>query len=291
MDSKFLLKLFFIFISAAFGCVNAAAQSRQIDKRVKVYADHFRGDSVVVKADNDLLVPVTLTLKTKLQNLSGDDSLSVIIPPNSCGVNLCVWKPLIVKKFYTWNFNWTTTLSDSSKYKKVSGVYSLPFLSSKAVKQTQGPNGKYSHNQTEAFDFAMPEGTPIVAAREGVILLTKADSDIGGPDKSYSGDANYITIYHMDGTIANYLHFKKNGVLVKEGMHVLQGQLIGYSGNTGFSDGPHLHFELLNAFGAKSLSKFKWKNTTLEAPSYAKTNFSSNRLLSKILILFHIRSV
>lgn len=267
-----------------------AAQSLQINKRIKVYSVHFRGDSVVVKADNDLLVPVTLTLKTSLQNLSGEDSLRVIIPPNSCGVYLCVWKPLIADAIYKWNFSWTATLCEPSKYIDVKNVYLHPFTPSKAIKLTQKPNGKFSHKHISAFDFAMPEGTSVTAARAGMVILTKADSDIGGPDKKYSNDANYISILHADGTIASYLHFKKDGIVAKEGMPVQQGQLIGYSGNTGFSDGPHLHFELMNAFGAKSLPNFRWKKGAPELPSNHKATSKSNALLAKILSIFHIRN-
>jgi murein DD-endopeptidase MepM/ murein hydrolase activator NlpD len=68
------------------------------------------------------------------------------------------------------------------------------------------------------------------------------DSDKGGPSREYEGCANYILIRHADGTLANYAHLQKNGGLVKAGQHVRAGEQIGWSGNTGFSTGPHLHF-------------------------------------------------
>src|SRR5690606_150933 len=58
----------------------------------------------------------------------------------------------------------------------------------------------------------------------------------------YGGRANYVRILHADGTMALYAHLKPEGVLVRVGQRVRQGQQIALSGNTGFSTAPHLHF-------------------------------------------------
>jgi len=57
---------------------------------------------------------------------------------------------------------------------------------------------------------------------------------------------NLIIIYHPDGTFAEYTHIKHNGSKVKIGDKVSKGQLIGYSGNVGWSSGPHLHLVIFN---------------------------------------------
>ena len=56
--------------------------------------------------------------------------------------------------------------------------------------------------------------------------------------------ANYVTIGHDDGSQAVYVHLQMNGALVELGDWVTTGEVIGLSGNTGFSTGPHLHFKV-----------------------------------------------
>lgn len=72
----------------------------------------------------------------------------------------------------------------------------------------------------------------------------KSDSNKSGKDKSFINSANYIKIKHSDNTFALYAHLKYQGVVVEENQKVKENELIGYSGNTGFSDSPHLHFEI-----------------------------------------------
>ena len=88
----------------------------------------------------------------------------------------------------------------------------------------------------------MPEGTPILAARAGIVFMTVAENDAGGADEAYRSKANVVRILHADGTIGNYVHLMHAGVAVKNGERVEPGKLIGYAGNTGMSSGPHLHF-------------------------------------------------
>jgi murein DD-endopeptidase MepM/ murein hydrolase activator NlpD len=142
-------------------------------------------------------------------------------------------------------------------------AYRYPFTSGKSYKVTQGPNGTISHQDAFAFDFEMPVGTPVFAARSGIVAMVKADSHNGGPDRSYLEDANFISVYHSDETVANYFHLNTGGVIVKEGQYVEEGELIGYSGNTGFTTGPHLHFEVLQPSlksGKNPFVAFSWAN-------------------------------
>lgn len=102
--------------------------------------------------------------------------------------------------------------------------------------------GSHLNNDTWAWDFRMPVGVPIVAARAGVVRMARGDSTQGGCDPSMAKWANYVVVDHGDGTEAQYLHF--SSVVVEAGQKVNAGELIGYSGNTGWSCGSHLHFKV-----------------------------------------------
>jgi murein DD-endopeptidase MepM/ murein hydrolase activator NlpD len=120
-------------------------------------------------------------------------------------------------------------------------VYNLPFKQGTKYKVVQGYGGRFSHNHKAALDFSMPEGTPIYATRGGTIYSYKDNSNEGGPWSKYNRKANYIIIKHSDRSYGCYWHLKKDGVVAKKGK-VAKGQLIGYSGSTGFVLRPHLHF-------------------------------------------------
>lgn len=60
-------------------------------------------------------------------------------------------------------------------------------------------------------------GTPVTAARGGIVALVKNNSEKGGPDPMYRNNDNYVLIYHDDGNFGNYKHFTKNGIVVKAG--------------------------------------------------------------------------
>ena len=97
-----------------------------------------------------------------------------------------------------------------------------------------------------AVDFIIPEGTPIKASLDGIVVDIKQDSNIGGSDKSFDKFGNYIEIKHQNGEYSIYEHIRKDGALVVVGDKVRTGQIIGYSGNTGWMAhlGPHLHFDV-----------------------------------------------
>ncbi len=123
--------------------------------------------------------------------------------------------------------------------------YFPPLAPDASFQISQAFGGSYSHFDAQneyAVDIAMPIGTPVYAARAGMIVEVADDFFKGGTNKAYSSEANNIRILHDDGSMAIYAHLELEKAQVYPGLTVAAGQLIAYSGNTGFSTGPHLHF-------------------------------------------------
>ncbi|MBU1069318.1 M23 family metallopeptidase [Myxococcota bacterium] len=92
-------------------------------------------------------------------------------------------------------------------------------------------------------DFPLPMGTPVLAAADGVVThIYYACPSVGGLGNTCgNGCGNQVNIDHLDGTRSWFCHFQQDGVVVAEGQAVTCGQLVGYSGSSGSSTGPHLH--------------------------------------------------
>lgn len=113
-----------------------------------------------------------------------------------------------------------------------------PVTSGRITAKMYYSSGKY-HG---AVDFGVSTGTPVYAAADGIVVT----STWGGSD-SYG---YYIKIKHYNGLYTLYAH--GSSLVAKVGQEVNQGDLIMYSGNTGNSTGPHLHFEVRKSPGGYS---------------------------------------
>jgi len=121
-------------------------------------------------------------------------------------------------------------------------VYALPYEEGKAFRVIQGYFSHFTHREKAALDFNMKRGTKITAAREGVIVRVKEDGRVGGLKDKFRPQGNNIVIQHPDGSRSGYWHLQHNGALVNVGDTVHKGQLIAFSGKTGYTITPHLHF-------------------------------------------------
>ena len=148
------------------------------------------------------------------------------------------------------------------------GVF--PFRGSFRVSATWGLATGPNHS-TPAIDFVMPIGTPVYAAGNGSVDFTSKDprncnpsthTPVGGTyeqgiqwciDHGLSGTR--IRIHHDDGTFTMYVHLSaiRTGIAASPSTRVKTGQLIGWSGNSGISTGPHLHFSRINTAGTATM--------------------------------------
>lgn len=125
-------------------------------------------------------------------------------------------------------------------------TYRLPFANGRSFVISQAPGGPLTTHTADdsehAVDFTMPENTPVIAARDGMVIETEAANRYGGKDRGLLAMANYVRILHADETVATYAHLAPGGVRVRPGEKVSAGTVIGLSGATGYTSGPHLHF-------------------------------------------------
>jgi hypothetical protein len=97
-------------------------------------------------------------------------------------------------------------------------------------------------NGHNGIDFGLPEGNPVVAAADGVVSRAELDTATSSDPKK--GYGYHVRVLHLDDSTSIYGHFQKDSFTVQTGDNIRMGDIVGRSGNTGFSTGPHLHFEV-----------------------------------------------
>lgn len=182
---------------------------------------------------------------------------TVVIPGMQHSLVLRV-QPLDERQSWSYRWNYRYIPGDPRASPDPDAVYRLPFDERLAVRIDQAFGGKYSHSDEHSFhavDLSMDLGTPVLAARSGVVMSVEADFHGAGTDISKYGDrANHIRIVHPDGTMAVYAHLELESVMVAVGDRVQAGETMARSGNTGFSTGPHLHFVIQRNSGGRLVS-------------------------------------
>jgi len=241
----------------------------------------WAGGRVIQTARNDFQVPVTIAWSvTDLDNLAADSATSgiTVLPP---GLELGAPGPTEVlasftirdgrRPFYRYldfHAQFGDPEATPDRY-----VYAIPFQAGGEHRIIQGMGGSFSHqgSNQHAVDFECAEGTPVVAARDGVVVALNAAVTGNGTTEEWTSYAltNFVLIAHDDGTIGQYMHLQPDGVAVRAGQRVSRGEYVGRSGNTGFSTTPHLHFQVMTA-AANGLSAISFPFELLVSPRIAE---------------------
>ncbi len=230
----------FLFITLLFLSIKTEIKSQTI----KIFNEK-KVNGFTIYAINNELFPISISLDLDLTNLLFSESTKKIFVVPSKSEKFKIGDLTVAENGSPYNFNYKfkSTIGDVTitNYEKLF-LYDLPFLKGKSYKIYQGYNGIFSHQNENSIDFTMPEGSEVVAARDGIVVKVVKNNTESCPKEECKKYNNYLMIMHSDGTFANYVHIKYNGTSLNVGDSVKKGDVIASSGNVGWSSGPHLHF-------------------------------------------------
>ncbi|WBL27250.1 M23 family metallopeptidase [Zunongwangia sp. HGR-M22] len=213
---------------------------------IKVYHEKNQRDEMILYADNMNYTPVSLYVDVSFANYTKSGKDTIVLSPRKRRQKILKLqkKNKRIPSRFSYNVDYMYGDINIKEYDSLY-VYNLPYSKDKKYKILQGYKGSFSHfteNNKYAIDFKMPLGTEIFAARGGIVIKVIEKFNRNCAKIECENFNNLITIMHNDGTYADYLHIRHKGSLVKEGDKIVTGQIIGFSGNTGWSSEPHLHF-------------------------------------------------
>ncbi len=237
-------------------CFSAFAQ-----QEIRVFFEK-KNNGYILYADNNAFCPVSMSIDLTLVNLTfSKGAKKIFVLPQKTEKyilgELNAIYPAMPNRF-VYNYRFSLGNVHNIRYDE-QYEYDLPFLKNRGYYLFQGYQGSFSHQNDNALDFVMAEGTEITAAREGVVVKVVQNNTESCLREECKKMNSYILIYHSDGTIANYSHLTQNGSKVSAGDNVSKGQVIGFSGNTGFSSGPHLHFACSVLLGVEKYQTVRTK--------------------------------
>lgn len=272
MNNKIIYLLFFIplFIFS------------QESPDIKFYK-YLENKTNVIIVDNNESCPISVEYEYSGENVKSSlpNKSVIVVPANAKKFVISKIDSENKSKGFKFNYNVFYVFGDvNAKPTDSEEVYWLPYSTNTSQSIYQGYNGNFSHQNTYSLDFSHKSGTEVLAARSGKVIITKSDSNQSCLTKDCAKFNNKVIILHDDGTFAEYLHLKKDGIAVHKGDDVKQGQLIGYSGNTGWSKGPHLHFSVFtNKIDGERIyykTKFRVKESSVPIYLQEKKTYTRN---------------
>jgi murein DD-endopeptidase MepM/ murein hydrolase activator NlpD len=255
------MKIYFSFL---LGCLSLLVSAQE---NVKLFAEK-KDKGYILYASSSEFCPVSLTIDLTLENFTftADQQKVFIIPAKTDRFKLGELDVQNTRKGTRYSYHYTLAFGDINlKRYDTLYEYDLPYQKGKSFTIYQGYNGVLSHQNENSLDFSMSEGTEILAVRDGIVIKVVQNNNQSCPQEECKKYNNLIIIAHSDGTFAHYAHIRYNGSKVKPGDVVKKGDVIGYSGNTGWTNGPHLHFVCMLPGNDKSrtiMTKFKINDGT-----------------------------
>lgn len=228
---------------------------------VKLFYEN-KPQGYVLYSTNPELYPVSVSLSFELENMffSEAERKVFIIPAKQERFKIGELSAEKPNAKYKFSYKYVATMGDVTITDYDDYDYDLPFQKGKSYNVYQGYHGSFSHQDENAIDFTMPEGSEILAAREGLVVQVVQNNTESCPSEACKKYNNYITVMHNDGSFSNYGHIQYNGARCKAGDMIRKGDIIAYSGNVGYSSGPHLHFVcFLGAFGKWNTLETRFK--------------------------------
>jgi murein DD-endopeptidase MepM/ murein hydrolase activator NlpD len=225
----------------------------------KIFVERIaRGDRSVLRAVNECLCTVEFGVHvTEPKNVDVPDLgiLRATLAARS-QVELMEIAPTGVGA-PSYGYDWMYVLGAPGTRHAPDQPYRVPFAIGQTVLVSQAYPSNITHidrSSEYAVDLVVPEGTPVYAARGGVVIDRAHDHYQGGITPSALDQANFIQILHDDGTVAIYAHLQWDSIRVQPGQQIRRGDYIANAGSTGFSSGPHLHFAVLRNAGLQTQS-------------------------------------
>lgn len=211
-----------------------------------IWANNLKSSAIIKPGQELIILPISGVLHT----VQKDETLSSIAKKYKADIkeiiafnnlkeneNLTIGEKLIIPNGV---LDQSTSLASASSLKPMTeDTTNWPEYKNYYIYPTSGGWNKGILHYYNAVDVINSCGSPIYASADGIVIESKSDG------RYNLGYGNLIKIQHYNATMTVYGHLSE--VLVKEGEKVTQGQLIGRMGNTGNSNGCHLHFEVRGA--------------------------------------------
>jgi len=244
--NKCFMRLIALFLLFSLQLTPSFAKGKCQGKEVCLELSNLKNKTSEIKIYNTTRYPISIKIDFTPKDIFKDPakaSQTILLKPKETRKERLSFNNNSNNKSYRASYSW---MHGDYRLNQSNYAYKFPYKTGTSRIVGQSFGGKESHNGRihHAIDWNMKTGTEIYAARAGYVIKTEKRFTASGKSKHYLDKSNFIKILHDDGSFGVYAHLKHLGVKVKEGQRVNKGQLIGYSGNTGYSSGPHLHFHV-----------------------------------------------